>query len=42
MKDKYLNNEIWVLTFGGAFQRVSIYPEKFPKEARNEFKIALR
>ncbi len=25
MKDRYLNNELWTLTFGAAFQRANVY-----------------
>ncbi|SKB76939.1 hypothetical protein SAMN05660776_2892 [Salegentibacter holothuriorum] len=42
MKAAFLNNEIWVLTFGGGFQRANVYKEKIPEPVRKEFREALR
>ena len=42
MKKAFLNNEIWILTFGGAFQRANIYKQNFSEEIRNNFRSALR
>jgi len=42
MKEKFLNNEIWVLTFGGGFQRANIYKEKIPTSTRKKFREELR
>lgn len=42
MKEKFLNNEIWVLTFGGGFQRANIYKEEVPAKVRKEFREQLR
>lgn len=42
MKDKYLNNEIWVLIFGGAFQRAAIYKEEYSPEVKKKFRESLR
>jgi hypothetical protein len=42
MKATFLNNEIWILTFGGGFQRANIYKEKIPEPVRKEFRKALR
>lgn len=42
MKVTFLNNEIWILTFGGGFQRANIYKEKIPEPVRKEFRNALR
>lgn len=43
MKAKFLNNEIWVLTFGGGFQRANIYKnKKVSTKERKEFREALR
>jgi len=42
MKTKFLNNEIWVLTFGGGFQRANIYKEKIPTSIRKNFREELR
>jgi hypothetical protein len=35
MKETYLNNEIWTLTFGAAFQRANVYE----KSATDDSKI---
>ncbi|MEP6262475.1 MAG: hypothetical protein ABJ092_12920 [Gillisia sp.] len=43
MKAEFLNNEIWILTFGGGFQRANIYKEKkVTTEVRKKFRQALR
>jgi len=42
MKDKYLNNEIWILTFGGAFQRANIYKKNYQEKTRSIFRKKLR
>ncbi|WP_299016885.1 hypothetical protein [uncultured Polaribacter sp.] len=42
MKKEFLNNEIWILTFGGAFQRANIYKENYSEKIRTEFRKALR
>ena len=42
MKAAFLNNEIWILTFGGGFQRANVYKEKVPEPVRKEFRKALR
>lgn len=42
MKLEFLNNEFWILTFGGAFQRANIYKEKYPKKTRTTFRNNLR
>ena len=42
MKAKFLNNEIWVLTFRGGFQRANIYKEKTPEPVRKKFRKILR
>ncbi len=42
MKEKFLNNEIWVLTFGGGFQRANIYKEEVPSTVRKDFRMKLR
>ena len=42
MKKEFLNNEIWILTFGGAFQRANIYKENFSEKIRTDFRKALR
>ena len=43
MKAEFLNNEIWILTFGGAFQRANIYKDnKVTTKDRKEFREALR
>ncbi|MCW5521112.1 hypothetical protein J1N09_14785 [Aureitalea sp. L0-47] len=42
MKGKFLNNEIWILTFGGGFQRANIYKKNHPETVRTAFRSALR
>ena len=42
MKKKYLKNEIWSLTFGGAFQRAKVYKDNAAETAKLEFKINTR
>ena len=42
MKKEFLNNEIWILTFGGAFQRANIYKENYSEKIRTDFRKALR
>jgi hypothetical protein len=42
MKKTFLNNEIWILTFGGAFQRANVYSENYPEKIRTAFRKALR
>ena len=42
MKKEFLNNEIWILTFGGGFQRANIYKENFSENLRTKFRTALR
>lgn len=43
MKNEFIHNEVWTLTFGGAFQRASVYQDdKIGDEAKNSFKAGLR
>ena len=42
MKDEFLNNEIWVLTFQGGFQRANIYKEKVSEKVKKVFREQLR
>lgn len=43
MKEKFLNDELWILTFGGGFQRANIYKGKnITTKVRKEFREALR
>ncbi len=43
MKEKFINDEIWILTFGGGFQRANIYRNlTVSTEVRKEFRKALR
>jgi|25_taG_2_1085351.scaffolds.fasta_scaffold00179_4 hypothetical protein len=43
MKDEFLNNEIWVLTFGGGFQRANVYKNlEVSQDVRKEFRNGLR
>lgn len=38
MKETFLNNEIWILTFGAAFQRANIYKKNALAEQKGYFK----
>ena len=42
MRDKFLNNEFWTLTFGGAFQRANVYRENVSDKQKSDFKIKTR
>ena len=42
MKDKFINNEIWILTFGGAFQRANIYKSDASDKEKGYFKTKTR
>ena len=41
-KRTYLENEIWILTFGGAFQRGSVYDADAKDAAKDEFREAIK
>ena len=42
MKNSFIQNEIWILTFNGAFQRSSIYKSKISEIERKHFREKLR
>ena len=42
MKNKFIDNEIWILTFGGAFQRSGIYISGTKDGKKIEFRNQLR
>ena len=43
MKAEFLNDEFWILTFGGGFQRANVYKDQHVStEVRKEFRRALR
>lgn len=42
MKEKFIHNEIWTLTFGAAFQRAYVYTEHANDGQKSEFKSGLR
>jgi len=42
LKQTFLHNEIWLLTFGGAFQRANIYKPNVSELKRNAFRLALK
>lgn len=43
MKAEFLNNELWILTFGGGFQRANVYKGKIVStKGRKAFRDALR
>ncbi|PKQ62522.1 hypothetical protein BZG02_12425 [Labilibaculum filiforme] len=41
-KQTFLHNEFWLLTFGGAFQHVSIYKKDVGELERKEFRVSLK
>lgn len=42
MKKVFLQNEIWILTFGGSFQRANIYKEKGAKKVSEKVRLVFR
>lgn len=42
MKDKFIKNEIWTLTFGAAFQRANVYAGTPSDEDKQAFKAETR
>jgi len=42
MKNKFLDNELWILSIAGAFQRAKIYAEHSPEKQRIAFRKRLR
>lgn len=42
MKDKFLNNEFWTLTFSAAFQRANVYKDNVSDSEKGEFKTKTR
>lgn len=42
MKEKFLNNEFWILTFGAAFQRANVYKDNVSDSEKGEFKTKTR
>jgi hypothetical protein len=42
MKEKFLNNEFWTLTFSAAFQRANIYNKNIADSDKKMFKINTR
>ncbi len=42
MKDKFIENELWILTFGGGFQRVKIYKKGVNAKTRSNFRDKLK
>lgn len=42
MKEQFILNEIWTLTFGAAFQRASVYKGVVSDEKKENLKIAIR
>lgn len=41
-KKTFLHNEFWLLTFGGAFQHVSVYKKDVDALKRKEFRLSLK
>jgi len=42
MKNKFINNEFWTLTFGAAFQRANVYKENVSDSDKKIFKTKTR
>lgn len=42
MKDQFIKNELWTLTFGAAFQRAYVYKEEVTEKDRIDFKTKTR
>jgi hypothetical protein len=42
MKDQFILNEIWTLTFGAAFQRASVYKKEVADEQKQPLKVEIR
>lgn len=42
MKEKFLNNEFWTLTFGAAFQRANVYSDNISDTEKSDFKLKTR
>jgi len=42
MKEKFLNNEFWTLTFGAAFQRANVYNDNVSDSDKSLFKTKTR
>jgi hypothetical protein len=42
MKEQFLNNEFWTLTFAAAFQRASVYKKNISDTEKNHFKLKTR
>lgn len=42
MQKEFIQNEIWILVFGGAFQRASLYKKNVSEKERKDFRIKLR
>lgn len=42
LKEEFLKEEVWILAYGGAFQRANVYKNDVNEESRKAFKIMLR
>jgi hypothetical protein len=42
MKNQFVKNELWTLTFAAAFQRANVYRDKVTEEEKQEFKTRTR
>ena len=42
MKEKFINNEFWTLTFGAAFQRANVYKKNVTDTQKRDFKLKTR
>ena len=42
IKSDFLNKEIWILSFGGAFQRANVYKKNIDENLRKEFRKSIQ
>ena len=42
LKIEYLNKEVWILSFGGAFQRANVYKKNIDENLRKEFRKSIQ
>ena len=42
MKFEFLNKEVWILSFGGAFQRANVYKKNINESLKKEFRKSIQ
>ena len=42
LKVEFLNKEVWILSFGGAFQRANVYKKNIDESLRKEFRKSIQ